>query len=194
MYYKHFGRKPFFTLYQQFCFLSSLLALFRWRTSCRWIKEWAFLLLNTPPIWAVTPEQAPPNSNCRKAALDHLRLHSKCSNVQRIFSLLWKLFSKSFLWMNWQICMVFPALYLLELTQILVPSPPACTTGWIRGYFMVMQYLIPALHLMNFFFFKVNMKILASKKKLSINLKYMQVQGKGKGKTSCEQGLHISKI
>lgn len=34
--------KHFFTLYQQFCFLSSLLAVFRWRTFCRWIREWAF--------------------------------------------------------------------------------------------------------------------------------------------------------
>lgn len=38
------------------------------------------------------------------------------------------------------------------------------------------------------------MKIPASKKKLSINFKYMQVQGKGKSKTSCDQALHKSKM
>lgn len=34
------------------------------------------------------------------------------------------------------------------------------------------------------------MKILASKMKLSINLKYMQVQGKRKGNTNCDQTAH----
>lgn len=150
MYYKHFSWKPFFILYQQFCFLSSLLALLRLRTFCWWIRERA-LLLNTLLTWAVMLEQVPPNSNCCKAVLDPLCLYSKSSNVQRIFSLLWKLFSKIFLWMNWQICMVFPTFYLLELVQNLVPSPPVCTTSWIWGYFMVMQYLIPVPHFMNFF-------------------------------------------
>lgn len=50
---------------------------------------------------------------------------------------------------------------------------------------MVMQYLTPALHFINIFF-KVNMKILASKKELGLNLKYMQFEGKGKGNTSCD--------
>lgn len=140
-------------------------------------------------------EQAPPNSSCCTAALDHLRLYSKCSSVQRIFILLWKLFSKSFLWMNWQICMVFPTFYSLELVQNLIPSPPACTTSWIWGYFMVMQYLSPLLHFMNIFSLHehstVNMKILASKKKLGINLKYMQVHRKGKGVWA---GLHTNKM
>lgn len=163
VYYKHFRWKPFFTLYQQFCSLSSLLAVFRWRTFCRWIRERAFLL-NTLPMWAVMSEQAPPNSNCSKAALDHLHQHSKCSNVQRIFSLLWKLFSESFLWMNWQIRTVFPASYLLELVQILILSPAACITGWIWGYFMVMQYLSPALHFMNIFFLKSIWKFLLHKR------------------------------
>lgn len=92
-----------------------------------------------------------------------LSLYSKRGNVQRIFSLLWKFFSKSFLWMNWQICVVFPAFYLLALVQNLVPSPSACITGWIWGYFIVMQYLTPVLHFMNIFFLKSLWKFLLQK-------------------------------
>lgn len=88
--------------------------------------------------------------------------------------------------------MVFPTFYLLELVQNLNPSPPACTTSWTGGYFMVMQYLSPVLYYMNMFF-KLHMKILASEKKLGINLKYMQVHGKGKGNTSCDQACTQTK-
>lgn len=38
------------------------------------------------------------------------------------------------------------------------------------------------------------MKIPASKKKLSINFKYTQVQGKGEDKTNCAQALHKTKM
>lgn len=74
-----------------------------------------------------------------------------------------------------------------NLRRSLFPHPqPAPPAG-----FEVISWLCNTLFLhctsWTFFFFKVNMKILASKKKLSINLKYMQVQGKGKGKTSCDQ-------
>lgn len=55
-------------------------------------------------------------------------------------------------------------------------------------HYYAISYPCTALH--EHFFFKVIMKILASKMKLSINLKYMQVQGKGKGNTNCDQTAH----